>query len=86
MQTERLLTHAHDELFRRPPEEHFASFEDIREAAAAQRRRCRELGARDPAILFRSSARSRFDAHARPGGAFDGATPRRRGLRRDYEA
>ncbi len=49
---ERVLTHAHDELFRRPAEEHFASFEAIRHDAEDQRRRCREVAARDLEIHF----------------------------------
>ncbi len=46
------LTHASNELFRRPPEEHFASFESLRADADAQRDRCREVAARDLEILF----------------------------------
>jgi len=46
------LTMANENLFRRPPEEHFESFAALRENASRQRTRCREIEARDLAILF----------------------------------
>jgi hypothetical protein len=49
------LTMAKENLFRRPAEEHFESFAALRENAARQRRRCREIEARDLNILFGES-------------------------------
>lgn len=47
-----LLLEASQNLFRRPAEEHFASFGDLRQSASSQRKRSRELEARDISILF----------------------------------
>lgn len=47
-----LIREASENLFTRPAEEHFASFEAIQSAAVAQRQRCREHDARDVDILF----------------------------------
>jgi hypothetical protein len=58
------LTMAKDELFRRAPEEHFASFTDLRDSAAKQRQRCRELEARDLNVLFGESGDVYFGDHA----------------------
>ncbi len=46
------LMHAHTELFRRPDEEHFASFDALCSDAQNQRARCREVSARELDILF----------------------------------
>jgi hypothetical protein len=47
-----IATRTRVELFARPDEEHFASFSALRENAAEQRKRCREVEARDTSILF----------------------------------
>lgn len=49
------LQMAKENLFTRPAEEHFESFAAIRESAAAQRKRCREIEARDLNVLFGES-------------------------------
>ena len=59
-----LLTQASRNLFRRPPEEHFASFGELRQAAADQRRGCREIEARDQNILFGETGDIYFGDHA----------------------
>lgn len=58
-----LLTQASENLFRRPLEEHFGSFDQIRQAASSQRRRCRELEARDPNILLSENGSVHFGDH-----------------------
>jgi hypothetical protein len=61
------LTMAKDELFRRPAEQHFASFKDLRDDAAKQRQRSRELEARDLNVLFGESGEVYFgDSAVRP--------------------
>lgn len=55
-----VLTTANHELFRRPPEEHFGSFEELRNAAAEQRRRCTEVEAREKTILFSETGTIHF--------------------------
>jgi hypothetical protein len=50
-----VLTAAHTELFRRPPEEQFGSFEELRTAAAEQRKRCHEVECRERDVLFSES-------------------------------
>lgn len=50
-----VLTAANHELFRRPPEEQFGSFEVLRAAAAEQRKRCREVECRAREVLFSES-------------------------------
>ena len=50
-----MLTEASTNLFTRPPEEHFPSFEAIQRDASAQRDRCTELDAKDTSILFSES-------------------------------
>lgn len=47
-----VLTLAQDQLFSRAPEDHFASFEALRDDAGAQMRRCSTLDAKDDRILF----------------------------------
>jgi hypothetical protein len=47
-----IATRAKDELFTRPDEEHYPDMKSLREAAETQRKRCREVEARDTAILF----------------------------------
>ena len=47
-----VLTAANNELFRRPAEQQFSSFEEIRTAAAEQRKRCREVECRERDVLF----------------------------------
>jgi hypothetical protein len=46
------LTLVQDQLFGRPPEDHFGSFGDLRDASDAQKRRCTTIDARDDHILF----------------------------------
>lgn len=46
------LNIAQRELFSRPPEEHYASFESVRGDALAQKQRCSTLDARDTSVLF----------------------------------
>jgi hypothetical protein len=58
------LTMSKENLFRRPAEEHFESFAALRDAAAAQRKRCRELEARDLNVLFGESGDVYFGDHA----------------------
>lgn len=58
------LTMAKDSLFRRPAEEHFATFKDLRDAASKQRQRCREIEARDLNVLFGESGDVYFGDHA----------------------
>jgi hypothetical protein len=53
-----LLTQAKDNLFTRPPEEHFESFPALLSDASDQRRRCTELDAKDTHILFAQDGRS----------------------------
>jgi len=53
-----LLTQAKDNLFTRPPEEHFASFDAILSDASDQRRRCVEIDAKDTSILFSEDGES----------------------------
>jgi len=61
------LSMAKENLFTRPPEEHFESFAAIRESAAAQRKRCREIEARDLNVLFGESGDVYFgDQAVRP--------------------
>lgn len=50
-----VLTAANKELFGRPPEEHFGSWDDIRNNAADQRSRCREVECRERDVLFSES-------------------------------
>ena len=50
-----VLTAANHELFRRPPEEHFGSWEEIRTAAAEQRKGCRNLDCKEKEVLFSES-------------------------------
>jgi hypothetical protein len=50
-----VLTAANHELFRRPPEEQFGSFEELRTSAAEQRKRCREVECREREVLFSES-------------------------------
>lgn len=59
-----ILREAHENLFRRPPEEHFPAFKDLRDAAAKQRERCREIEARDLNVLFGESGDVYFGDHA----------------------
>jgi hypothetical protein len=59
-----VLTQAKENLFRRPAEEHFASFQELRDNAAKQRSRCREMEARDLAILFGESGDVYFGDNA----------------------
>lgn len=47
-----VMTLAQRELFSRAPEDHFESFDSIREDAGAQKRRCSTLDAKDDRILF----------------------------------
>jgi hypothetical protein len=61
------LTIAKDNLFSRPAEEHFENFAALRDSAAKQRQRCREIEARDHAILFGESGDVYFgDQAVRP--------------------
>jgi len=50
-----ILTAANQELFRRPPEAQFSSFEALRTAATEQRRRCRDVECRERDVLFGES-------------------------------
>jgi hypothetical protein len=59
-----LLHQAHADLFRRPAEEHFESFAALRTDAADQRRRSREVEARNLSILFGESGDVYFGDHA----------------------
>lgn len=59
-----VLTAAHTELFRRPPEEQFGSFEELRIAAAEQRKRCREVECRERQVLFSESGTVHLGDHA----------------------
>jgi hypothetical protein len=59
-----LLHQAHADLFRRPPEQHFESFVALRTDAADQRRRCREVEARNTAVLFGAEGDVYFGEHA----------------------
>ena len=47
-----VMTLAQRELFSRAPEDHFESFEALRDDAGAQKRRCSTLDAKDDRILF----------------------------------
>ena len=53
-----LLTEASRNLFTRPPEEHYPSFEAIQADASAQRDRCTEHDAKDTTILFSENGQS----------------------------
>ena len=59
-----VLTAANHELFRRPPEEQFGSFEELRAAAAEQRKRCREVECRERDVLFSESGTIHLGDHA----------------------
>ena len=50
-----MLRQAHENLFTRPPDEHFASFDELWATASAQRLRSAEHDAKDTAILFSES-------------------------------
>ena len=58
------MTLAKDNLFRRQPEEHFENFAAIRQNAAQQRARCREIEARDLNVLFGESGDVYLGDHA----------------------
>lgn len=58
------MTLAKDQLFRRAPEQHFESFAAIRQDAAQQRQRCREIEARDVSVLFGESGDVYLGDHA----------------------
>ena len=53
-----LLTEASRNLFTRPPEEHYPSFEALQTDASAQRDRCTEHDAKDTSILFSENGES----------------------------
>ena len=53
-----LLTEASRNLFTRPPEEHYPSFEAVQADASAQRDRCTEHDAKDTTILFSEDGES----------------------------
>ncbi len=53
-----LLTLAQEQLFARPPEDHFESFDALRTDADAQKRRCTTLEAKDTVILFGEDGRT----------------------------
>jgi hypothetical protein len=59
-----ILNMAKENLFRRPAEEHFESFAAIRDHAAQQRARCREIETRDLNVLFGESGDVYFGDHA----------------------
>ena len=59
-----VLTAANHEMFRRPPEEQFGSFEELRAAAAEQRKRCRDLDCRERDVLFSESGTVHLGDHA----------------------
>jgi hypothetical protein len=59
-----VLTAAHSELFRRPSEQQFSSFEELRTAAAEQRKRCHEVECRERDILFGETGDVYLGEHA----------------------
>lgn len=57
-----IATRARDELFSRPDEQHYPDLKSLRDAAEAQRARCREFEARDTSILFSEDGTSVYFA------------------------
>ena len=54
------LTEAHEQLFTRPHEDRFATWQELRDDAAAQRTRSREVAARDCELSFETDGIVRF--------------------------